>query len=363
MKHQCIIIGAGLSGLYTAYLLERAGIDYRVVDARGRIGGRIDCVTRPLPDGGVARYDLGPAWVWPELQPLMAELTDALGVPLFAQRVQGAGLYEDMASGGPVRLDTPSPHGGSFRIGHGGLSLVEALAERLAPGRLLLNTLVTGLVEENAGVRVETHDGRSLMAERVVSAIPPRLFAAKLRCEPPLPGAITNHLQSTPTWMAGHAKFLAFYDLPFWETQGLSGEVFSRIGPLTEVYDASPLGEGPRALFGFFGLPASTRHQLGREALVEHALAQLVRLFGPEARGTLDVCIKDWSEDPLTATRDDAQPPGGHPDYGMPPEMRVIWNGKVIFSGTETAVDSGGYLEGALESGRDAVGWLTGRLA
>ena len=355
MTKDCIIIGAGLSGLYTAYLLEQAGLDYQLLEARGRIGGRIDCTTWPLPAGGVARYDLGPAWIWPQLQPLMAELTQVLDVPLMPQRVQGAGLYEDMGTGGPVRLDTPSPHRESFRIAQGALSLVEALAARLSADRLTLGACVNRLVEAGDHVIVESEDGETWQAARVVMALPPRLVSHRLQFDPPLAPALHDRFRATPTWMAGHAKCVAFYEEAFWETQGLSGEVFSRIGPLTEIYDASPAGEGPRALFGFFGLPAHARRQIGQAGLVEHVLAQLVRLFGPPARDALELRIKDWSDAAFTATPDDAQPPGGHPMYGLPANVRTIWDGKLYFSGTETAGESGGYLEGALEAGRDAA--------
>lgn len=47
------IVGAGLSGLYAAYLLERQGItDYVLLEGREILGGRIgsiDAAGRPLP--------------------------------------------------------------------------------------------------------------------------------------------------------------------------------------------------------------------------------------------------------------------------------------------------------------------------
>ena len=39
-----IIIGAGLSGLSIAYLLKKRGINVHIIEARNRIGGRIETI-------------------------------------------------------------------------------------------------------------------------------------------------------------------------------------------------------------------------------------------------------------------------------------------------------------------------------
>jgi monoamine oxidase len=37
----CVIIGAGVSGLYAATLLEKADVDYVILESRVRTGGRV----------------------------------------------------------------------------------------------------------------------------------------------------------------------------------------------------------------------------------------------------------------------------------------------------------------------------------
>lgn len=55
-----VIVGAGLSGLTTAYELKKAGISYRVVELAPRVGGRVR--TGTYPDGAQAEVGLAEFW-------------------------------------------------------------------------------------------------------------------------------------------------------------------------------------------------------------------------------------------------------------------------------------------------------------
>ena len=55
---------------------------------------------------------------------------------------------------------------------------------------------------------------------QIALAIPPRL-AGDIAYSLALPEKTQQLLDSTPTWMAGHAKFLVVYDEPFWRELGL----------------------------------------------------------------------------------------------------------------------------------------------
>jgi monoamine oxidase len=358
MEYDCLILGAGLSGLYAALQLQQRGLRCVVLEARERLGGRILGVN-PYDE---TRFDLGPTWLWPEFQPLIAGLTRTLGIELFAQQTDGAALYEDPNQPAPLRIDGESPNAHSYRIAGGTFRLIEALAERLAPDTIRTGRRVAELHQRSdyTEVRTVADDGReeSFGAPHVVSTIPLRLLADSVRFEPVLPAGHAESFAATPTWMAAHAKFIAFYDAPFWREAGLSGEVFSRRGPLTEIYDASPVRGGPYALFGFFGLPAHARHTLGRKELAVRSLAQLQRLFGDAALQARGWELKDWSEDPLTATATDAVAPAGHPAYGLPEALRTAWDGRLLFAGSEASAGHGGYLEGALEAAEAACALL-----
>src|SRR3546814_5946368 len=78
MRHPVVIIGGGLAGLTAARRLHRAGIDFQLLEARSRLGGRIlsaGAAGEAAADG----FDLGPSWFWPAMQPRMAVLIEELG--------------------------------------------------------------------------------------------------------------------------------------------------------------------------------------------------------------------------------------------------------------------------------------------
>ncbi len=335
-----LIVGGGLSGLALAENLERQGQDYQLLEARDRFGGRI--MTEHVGD---AYFDMGPAWFWPG-QPRIEALVARLGLSKFAQHATGELTVED-EKGCVQRGYGVASMAGSWRL-KGGLSgLTNALAARLPDTCKQLNAQVAGLERMGEACRATLLDGRVVEADRVVLALPPRI-AAGLDFSPALPAATAQAMAHVPTWMAGQAKTVAVYDTPFWREAGLSGDAMSRRGPMVEIHDASPAEGGPYALFGFIGVPAGARSD--EQALRNAIKAQLMRLFGANAAFPMALFLKDWAFDPMTATPADADPHYSHPAYGMPPALKNLWDGRVLFAGTEVAQSYGGYIEGALEA-------------
>ena len=357
------VVGAGLSGLYAAALLNRAGRSCVVLEARDRIGGRILSVPAGKP-GGDARYDLGPAWFWPDMQPRMRSLVDELGLTAFPQETDGGMVMERSRSGPPQRYArgfNTEPR--SMRLIGGMQTLVDAIVRRMPAVSIHRGVQVTEIHHGASGpiridgVRIDAvsdSEPLTVMADTVILALPPRLIAETIAFYPALPDGLRSELAAVPTWMAGHAKVMAVYDRAFWREQGLSGTASSFVGPLMEIHDASA-PDGRPALFGFAGFPAAARKAMGPEQLTQMTLAQLVRLFGPDGARPAAVFVADWAEDPHTATAADGQPPASHPDYGPPSSGIAAGDGRLILAGTEVAAEFGGYLEGALAAAVDAA--------
>lgn len=359
MKIPVLIVGGGLSGLTAAHQLHQAGVGFRLIEARERLGGRIlTCDAEPAAsaDG----FDLGPSWFWPDIQPAIGELVRELGLDAFAQHEEGDMLFERVHGEAPQRLHGMRQVPASMRISGGTGALVAALADRLPVHAIQLGSRVVRVTQIGQEVEVGLLDSNgtaaSLRASHVLLALPPRLLAATVTFSPPIDAATAQSWRDTPTWMAPHAKFLAIYDRPFWREAGLSGTVQSTVGPLVETHDATS-ASGRAALFGFVGVPAAERARYGEAAVVAASVRQLTRLFGPEAATPQITFYKDWASDPLTATREDAQA-GEHPESGPLVQVADGWRGYIWLAGSEAARQDAGYLAGAVHAARYATSMI-----
>ena len=355
MSHPIVIIGAGLSGLYASWLLNKAGLQTLLVEARARTGGRV--LSHAVGAQG-HRLDLGPAWFWPDMNPRMLSLTERLSLTHFAQHSAGALVIESPDGSVQRRHSTWEQAPPSHRVVGGMQQITDALQASLGPQtHLKLGTKLMGMKLRPNGIQLELQDdgGQWMqMASQVIVTIPPRLMAQDIPLIPAWPDAAMTAMKSTPTWMAGQAKFLAAYATPFWREQGLSGTAVSHRGPLTEVHDASDSTGYQAALFGFVGATADYRRAVGSEELKRHSLAQLTRMFGAAAAKPLWSEVQDWAGEPYTAATADQRPLAYHPAYGRA-DVPAPWSRWLWLAGTERSPNYGGYLEGALESAELAV--------
>lgn len=347
-----IVIGGGLSGLYCAHLLAAASRPFVVLEARNRLGGRI-----LSPEHQGFRSDLGPSWYWPAIQPRMVRLIQTLGLCGYPQFETGLGRFQ--SSTGNVRtVQGYATQPASWRLCGGMHALVERLGNTIPEKAIRMKHPVCRIEKCDSGAWVhvgelEAEPRARFHARHIILALPPRLAAATILFTPELSHRLTQAMLKTGTWMAGQAKFCAFYESPFWRQAGLSGQAFSEYGPLGEIHDGSSPESDPCGLTGFVGIPAVQRSR--QERLTEAILKQLALLFGDPASQPSAFFYQDWARERFTATAYDQPPMHQHPVYRPPADKTAIWDGTVLFAGTETAIEQGGYLEGALVTAEQAV--------
>lgn len=357
------ILGAGIAGLNAARLVHQAGIDFILLEARGRPGGRIlsvDATGEPAADG----FDLGPSWFWPDRQLAMAALVRELGLESFPQNAQGDVVFERMSREAPHRLSGLRDDQQSQRLVGGSSALVDALVKELPTGRLRHGAKVVAMTLTAGGVDLTVQRGnaieKTITAEQVIVALPPRLLAATIPLDPDPDESVLHLWNATPTWMAPHAKVFALYDRPFWREAGFSGTAQSLVGPMAEIHDATTRS-GQAALFGFVGVGAGQRAAIGEEALKAACLQQFARIFGEEAAHPRAMLLKDWAVDPLTATPADAAPTAHAADQARD-WITGPWQTRLAFAGSETSAIEAGFLSGAVEASVEAATRVRQRL-
>lgn len=345
-----VVIGAGLAGLTAAATLVEAGAGVRVLEADAHIGGRIRSLRDPVSNHALA--DLGPTWVWPKYQPVVALWLAKLGLQTFTQFNEGNAVITGY---GPAPLYQPLPgQDGMVRIVGGPASLIDELARRVGSANIATHAPVTGIFEDGQErLAVHLGSGEVITAQRVIVSIPLRIAATTLEL-PWLPASLRSAMRGAPTWMATQAKAVALFERPFWREAGLSGRIASRSGPLVEAHDHSAIDNMPAALFGFVGWSPGQR-QRDPAGLRKAIVGQLVECFGDNAAQPLELVIQDWAMNPRIVTELDLAQAGAHPEVGPAALRQPQLDGRLQFAVSEASDQSPGLIEGALAVGERAA--------
>jgi monoamine oxidase len=246
-------------------------------------------------------------------------------------------------SGGLMNLIEAEGGNQQWRVTGGTQQLSEWLARDLD---LVLESPVHAIEQDERGVLVHSAKG-SWTAARVVVAMPPHLMH-RIDCRPPLP-TLRSQLHQRSA-MGATIKCFALYDRAFWRERGLSGESVTTSGPVSMSMDNFNSAGQPGLVVFLTGAPArgwSERAETTRRALVLGALGQY---FGEEASHPTCYHEMDWSTERFS---------GGAPVSNLSPGTWTTFGpalyapvGRIHWAGTETARESTGFMEGALESGQ-----------
>jgi len=408
-----IIVGAGFTGLTAALELKRAGIDFLLLEARDRVGGRVEAMLNGLGE----RIDSGGQFLCQDMPELMA-LAKARGKtfvetnfdgdfithpPMSATQAErtyvAAMAIRDRMNG--IEPDDPAIAGltvagwlehqkdsadakAAFRSMIEGLwclaldklplwylidndrritnevpelqyflrETMQSLAEDLAGDlgdRLRLNEPVIRIERRPSGVRVVSSSG-AIEAREVLVALPP-VMANKLDFRPALPASLKNALG---VWESGAVvKILVRYPKPFWRERDLSGMVMWRDMPGLFACDASKDPEHA-ALVVFIGGPLALHcRKAGAKTLRAEVTAKLVDALGPDAADVLDFSQRDWTDDRWSG--------GAYSDLIVDVTARnaerTILAGAppVHFASSEVSPSFPAYVEGAIVAGRIAA--------
>ena len=130
--------------------------------------------------------------------------------------------------------------------------------------------------------------------------------------------------------------------------------LFSNVGPIIEFYDHANFDETHFALKGFIKdeLAAVTKEQR-----LEMILNQLRKYYGDQVNNYLSYEELVWRDETTTSLPYQSfvvpHQNNGHELFQKP----YLYN-KLLITGTETASNFGGYMEGAIRSAEFAAEWI-----
>jgi monoamine oxidase len=412
-NRKVVIVGAGFCGLSAATPLKEAGVDVLVLEARDRVGGRVEARANGL--GEV--IDTGGQFIcddMPEVMRLAREHGKTLvesdfsgdyvvqpamsaqegersrtGADMLRERMNLLSPDDPSLAGLSVadwlgRQDEPDGIKAAFRsmieglwclslermpvchlidndrritneVGELQYSLpgtMQALAQDLAGalgGRVRLGMPVTRIQRGAASVRVHVADA-VLEADAVLVAVPPAT-ACRIDQRPALPRRLAGALSA---WTSGTAiKVQVRYRAAFWRDAGLSGTVMWREPSGLFAIDASPDAGRPTIVFFIGGPLAAEWGARGEAAVRTEVTARLAAALGHQAGEMLDMTLRDWTGDRWSG--------GAYSDLIVDRDAHdaenIIRAGAppLFFASSELSPSFPGYIEGAIVAGRAAA--------
>ncbi|WP_255742732.1 flavin monoamine oxidase family protein [Neorhizobium galegae] len=420
-ERDAIVVGAGFTGLSAALELVDAGLDVLLLEARDRVGGKVESET--LPDG--TRVDTGGQFFCRDMSELMGLIEENGGTPVMTHydgemiyrppvspqqgfaRWQGVDALRDRM----IATDPDNPELAKLTVADwvarqddvaddvrkSFLRLIKGLwcrapeevaftwlasndrritntyseMEMFLPGSLhaLADQLAARLGDrlrlgtavtgiEHSGTSVTIMAGNErLSAKRIILALPP-VMIRRIPFSPALPERLQKALCA---WAPGLSiKLQVSYDKPFWREHGLSGAVMWHEPQGLYACDASH--DDYAGLIVFVGGPeAQEWHKRPRAELIAFIREQLSAAFGPEGGNPRDIHVRDWVDDLWSG--------GAYSDVVIDLDARhaedIITEGipLIHFVSSELSPSYPGYVEGAIVAGRLAAGQVIGSRA
>ncbi|HEY6378123.1 MAG TPA: NAD(P)/FAD-dependent oxidoreductase [Candidatus Dormibacteraeota bacterium] len=405
MTPRVVVIGAGLSGLHAAWLIQEAGVaEVTVLEARQRAGGRTWSERLPnsvvVERGGefIAEYQapirdlcarLGlrlvrqgvsfdrrerPNVEVPPLAAILAALTAICdqvkrrlagggGDVSMAEAAAESGVRGPAAEAALSRLltsiavpleevsaawialhdgDDPD-YGESCRVAGGNQRIALELAARLHPGAVELGVAVTTVAQDAAGAEVGCADGTTRRADAVVLAVPLAVLAPLLS-----PGTSSDELRGALSLLqVGHAAKL---HLPL--AAGAPPRGVQAGGAPWWTWNSAEAA-GPRSapvLSGFAG---------GSRTVAELAVDEGPRVWAAAARELRpdvvaqgDALLTTWADDPWARGAYSAASVGWSPQVSQVLGRPV---GRVVLAGEHTAGGQAATMNGAVLAGARAA--------
>jgi monoamine oxidase len=350
-----IIIGAGMSGLVSAYELVRAGHDVTMLEARDRIGGRVLTIRSPFSnnhfaEGGAARIKpshnltLGYANHFNlDLDPFYATSGDYVNMSNGNRDIISNNTYLNTSYGSILRKEYLKIRGGSDLLPHA-FSNSSTLNNKI-----YLGVPVTSIQQQNNSVTVQTSNGNQFTADRVLCTVPLTVLN-KIQFTPSLSSEKQTAMNGGYRYAPSTRIYMQFQNR-FWENESLSG--WGNTDIPEEIWQPTWDLAGPTGIIMSYlrWTPAETMDALSEEERINYVLNRWESIF-PGATNNLESGVsQSWAEEEWSQGA--WASPTSSQDAALANHIGLA-EGRIHFAG-EHASDHHGWMQGALFSGLRAA--------
>ncbi|GLR17551.1 flavin monoamine oxidase family protein [Portibacter lacus] len=337
------IIGAGLTGLTLAYYLRNSGLRVKLIESRNRLGGRI--YTKVSENN--TPLEMGATWLGNKHTHLV-KLLHELQIDTFEQEIGETAIYEASSMSPHYLAQLPPNPEPSLRISGGSCVLIDRLASHLDEEDIFLGQFVKSINLGDDYIVVKS-ENLEIKARKVVSTLPPNLLGSNIDIVPKLPNEAEQIAKQTHTWMGESIKIALTFKEPFWRAKGLSGTIFSNVGPIPEMYDHSNAADSKYALKGFL---SGNYFNVSKEERLTIILKQLRKYYGEKVDAYEEYHELVWRKEAntFTAYEQNVLP---HQNNGHHIYAQSFLGGKLFLAGSETSAEFPGYMDGAICSAQN----------
>jgi monoamine oxidase len=343
-----LVIGAGAAGLAAGYLLDRYGVPFRILEASGRLGGRV----RQLDGFADFPIDLGAEWIHTHPR-VLAELLDdpdAEGsidvVPYSPDSVALVG------ASGPVRFDAGGAFYSEYKFARSTWwSFLDDHVAAPIRDRIVLDTPFATIDHSGDRVVVTDASGGVHTADRVIVTVPVAVLQkGQIAFVPPLPDAKLRAIDDVRI-PPGLKVFLRFEERFYPDIALVGGLSADKI-----YYDAAFRKGSEDHVLGLFWVSpdAGEWTAMDDDAIVAAALAELDDWFdGAASAAFIDGRVQNWSREPHIG--------GAYSwDHRRAPEAVIAGLNRpvddvIFFAGEATSYDEWSTVHGAMQSAYDTV--------
>lgn len=350
-----VIVGAGLSGLVAGYELEKLGYDIVLLEASGRIGGRVYTVRSSFTDG---LYSEAGAARIPPNHNYTLEYARAFGLVL-DPFYPDSGNYINYSGGTSSKISPDSflndkPWPGSvdrkeyLKIRGGTEKLPYAFSDVLAE-KIIMNSPVTLIEQNEEGATVHVSGGRTFPADYVLVTVPLPVLN-KIEFIPSLSSEKLEAANGGYKYTDSTRVFVQFAD-KFWEKERLNGWAVTDWPEEIWQQTFDQPGDKGILLTYLSGIRAEQIDKLNESAKIENVLNRWNNIF-PGAEDKMELGFSySWAQHEWSGSA-----------YASPTlyQKERLYShiakpeGKIHFAG-EHISDFNGWMQGALASGLRAI--------